>query len=217
MSIGMILLTVTAILVFFGAAQRVLDKLHLTDRMALLLIALMFFGTLIPNVRLGNVSVSIGGALIPLGICIYLLIKADTARERVRALIGAALTAGAVYALSIFMPDEPEAIILDPLYAYGLAGGLIAYLLGRSRRGAFICGVLGVTLADIAVAVINWNNGVDQPLVLGGAGVFDASVISGLIGVLLAELIGEIMERITRGSERPAASHVHNPVRDKEK
>jgi len=217
MSIGMILLTVTAILVFFGAAQRVLDKLHLTDRMALLLIALMFFGTLIPNVRFGNVAVGIGGALIPLGICIYLLIKADTARERVRALIGAALTAGAVYALSVFMPDEPEAIILDPLYAYGLAGGLIAYLLGRSRRGAFICGVLGVMLADVAVAVINWNNGVDQALVLGGAGVFDASVISGLIGVLLAELIGEIMERITRGSDRPAKSHVHNPVGDKEK
>lgn len=217
MSIGMILLTVTAILVFFGAAQRVLDKLHLTDRMALLLIALMFFGTLIPNISFGNVSVSIGGALIPLGICIYLLVKADTAKERIRALIGAVLTAGAVYALSVFMPDEPEAIVLDPLYAYGLAGGLIAYLLGRSRRGAFICGVLGVMLADIAVAVINWNQGVDQALVLGGAGVFDASVISGLIGVLLAELIGEIMERITRGGDRPSASRVHNPVRDKEK
>ena len=43
MSIGMILLTAAAILVFFGVAQRVLDKLHLTDRMALLLIALMFW------------------------------------------------------------------------------------------------------------------------------------------------------------------------------
>ena len=64
MSIGMILLTATAILVFFGVTQRVLDKLHLTDRAALVLIALMFFGTLIPNIMIGNVSISIGGTVI---------------------------------------------------------------------------------------------------------------------------------------------------------
>ena len=61
MSIGMVLLTVVAVLVFFGVAQRVLDKLYLSDRAALILIALMFFGTLIPNVTIGNVSISIGG------------------------------------------------------------------------------------------------------------------------------------------------------------
>ena len=44
MSIGMVLLTVVAVLVFFGVAQRVLDKLYLSDRAALILIALMFFG-----------------------------------------------------------------------------------------------------------------------------------------------------------------------------
>ena len=52
MSIGMVLLTVVAVLVFFGVAQRVLDKLYLSDRAALILIALMFFGTLIPNVTI---------------------------------------------------------------------------------------------------------------------------------------------------------------------
>ena len=54
-------------------------------------------------------------------------------------------------------------------------------------------------------------------LVLGGAGVFDAAVISGLIGVILAELVGEIAERIVRGNEKPVHSAVRNPVRNKEK
>ena len=217
MSVGMILLTVVAMLVFFGVAQRVLDKLHLTDRAALILIALMFFGTLIPNITLGKVTFSIGGALIPIGICVYLLIRADTSRERVRALIGSLITAGIIYGLSHFMPEEPEAIRVDPMYLNGLAGGIIAYLFGRSRRGAFVCGVLGVLFADIAVALINWNNGIDQQLMLGGAGIFDAMVISGLIGVVLAEFVGEILERIARGSDRPVDSPVHHPVRHKEK
>ena len=217
MSIGMVLLTVTAILVFFGAAQRVLDKMYLSDRSALVLIALMFFGTLLPNLTLGRVQISLGGAVIPLGICAYLLIRAGTAKERVRAIAGSVLTAGIIYALSALMPDEPEAIVIDPMYLYGLVGGLIAYMLGRSRRGAFICGALGVMLADTAVAVVNWNSGIDQPLILGGAGVFDAIVISAVLGVLLSELVGEIFERLTRGKEQPAVSAIRNPVREKEK
>ena len=217
MSVGMILLTATAILVFFGAAQRVLDKLRMTDRTALLLIALMFFGTLIPNIVIGSASISIGGAVIPAGICIYLLIRAGTAKERIRSSIGSVITAGIIYAFSALMPDEPETIVIDPLYLCGIVGGLVAYLLGRSRRGAFICGVFGVLLADIAVSVVNRLNGIQQQLVLGGAGVFDTVVISGLLGVILSELVGELIERFVRGNEQPSERMIQNPVRRKER
>ena len=216
MSVGMILLTVVAVLVFFGVAQRVLDKMYLSDRTALILVALMFFGTLIPSIPLGIVSISVGGALIPLGVCVYLFIKAGTAKERWRAVLGAVITGGAVYAASALLPSEPEQLAFDPMYLYGAVGGVVAYILGRSRRGAFICGVLGVMLADIAVAVVNWSKGVDQPLTLGGAGVFDAMIISGILAVVLSELIGEIAERMTRGSEPPVDSPIKNPVRQKE-
>lgn len=217
MSVGMILLTATAILVFFGAAQRVLDKLRMTDRIALVLIALMFFGTLIPNIVIGSASISFGGAVIPAGICIYLLIRAGTAKERIRSIIGSVITAGIIYAFSALMPDEPETIVIDPLYLCGIVGGLVAYLLGRSRRGAFICGVFGVLLADIAVSVVNRLNGIQQQLVLGGAGVFDTVVISGLLGVILSELVGELIERFVRGNEQPTERMIQNPVRRKER
>ena len=218
MSVGMVLLTVAAVLVFFGVAQRVLDKMYLSDRAALLLIALMFFGTLIPNVTIGSVQFGIGGALIPAGICVYLLVRAGTGKERLRAILGALIAGGVVFAVNAYLlPDEPEAIVIDPMYLNGLIGGVIAYALGRSRRGAFICGVLGVLIADVIVFIVNTANGVEQPLVLGGAGVFDAAVISGLIGVVLAELVGEVVERFARGAERPVHSPIQNPVREKEK
>lgn len=198
MSAGMLILTVVAVLVFFGVLQRVLDRMHLTDRMALLLIAAMFIGTLLPNISIGRVSISIGGAVIPLGVCLYLLIKADEGKERLRAVVGAALTGAAVYGLSVLLPDEPEQMFLDPNLLYGLAGGAIAWILGRSRRAAFICGVVGVILADVVTACINWSKGIDQQLVLGGAGIADTAIVSGVLAVLLAELVGELMERIVR-------------------
>lgn len=213
MSVGMILLAIASVLVLFGVGQRVLDKMQLSDRAALLLMAVIFFGGLVPDIVLGRVSVNIGGALAPVGVCVYLLIKADTKKEVVRALIGSVLTAGAVYALSFLMPDEPEAIVLDPNYAYGLAGGVVAYILGRSRRAAFICGVLGVLLADTLVAVLNWQKGINQMLYLGSGGAMDVVVLSGLIAVVLAELVGEVLERMARpGHENKAP--VYTPVKE---
>ena len=198
MSIGMLILTVVAVLVFFGVLQRVLDRLHLTDRMALILIAAMFIGTLLPSISIGKVSINIGGAVIPLGVSLYLLYKADERKERIRALIGAVLTGAAVLGLSMLLPDEPEAMFMDPNLVYGIVGGVIAWILGRSRRAAFICGVVGVILADVVTACINWSKGIEQQLVLGGAGIGDTVVISGVLAVLLAELVGEVVERLAR-------------------
>ena len=76
MSIGMILLIVTAVLILFGVLQRTLDRLALTDRQALFLVALIFLGGWLPDLKLGPVILNIGGALIPLGICIYLFFHA---------------------------------------------------------------------------------------------------------------------------------------------
>ena len=110
-----------------------------------------------------------------------------------------------MWLLSLWMPAEPENIVLDPNYAYGLAAGVIAYLLGRSRRAAFVCAVLGVLLADVLVGVYNASRGVDTVLRLGTGGALDAVVISGLIAVLLTEFMGEAIERLVRGRRKEEA------------
>ncbi len=213
MSVSLILLAAVSALVLFGVAQRVLDRMQLSDRAALMIAAAIFIGGLIPDIHLGPVSFNIGGFLVPLGVCIWLLIRTDTAKEAVRALIGSALTGTAVYLLGRLLPDEPEKMLVDPNYVYGIAGGLIAYLLGRSRRSAFICGVLGVVLADVAVAVVNWSQGLRTTLNLGTAGAMDTVVISGLLAVLLSEIVGEIIERMARPDRRENADPVYSPAR----
>lgn len=205
MSLGLLLLMALSALLLLGVGQRVLDRMHLTDRQALLAIAAIFIGGLIPDIPLGRVRVNIGGALIPFALCIYLLVRAGTNKERIRALIASALTALAVYLLGRFTPGDPTRLSFDPNYVYGLAGGAIAYVLGRSRRASFIAGVLGVLIADIAVGVLNFAAGVNQTLQLGSAGALDVVVISGLLAVTLCELVGELLERIHTGAAPDAA------------
>ena len=71
MSLGMILLVVLTLLILFGVLQRVLDRMALTDRQALFLVALIFVGGWLPDLRLGMVSLNIGGALVPFGAVSY--------------------------------------------------------------------------------------------------------------------------------------------------
>ena len=101
--------------------------------------------------------------------------------------------------LGMGLPDEPETMPFDVNYLYGIAAGLIAYVFGRSRRSAFIAGVAGMLLADVAQAVMLWTDGIDQTLRLGGAGMLDTIVISGVSAVLL---LGEFIERCVRGAKR---------------
>lgn len=205
MTIGMILLILVAILILLGVGQRVLDRLRLNDKLALLFIALIVFLGFLPDIRLSQrFAFNLGGAVAPLALCVYLFLRSDTAWEKWRCILASIVTGAAIFAIGWFAPDEPEAITIDPVILYGLAAGVIAYIFGRSRRCAFIAGVIGMMLSDFANAIYVWLQGVPQDFVLGGAGALDGIVIAGFVGVLLAEILGEIIERMKRGTQRPS-------------
>ena len=205
MTIGMIILIVVAILILLGVGQRVLDRMRLNDKLALLFIALIIGLGFVPDIRVTDVfAFNLGGAVVPLALCIYLFVKADTAWERWRSILASIVTGAAIFAIGMFAPDEPETITVDPILLYGLAAGLIAYVFGRSRRCAFIAGVIGMMLSNTANAIYVWSKRVPQDFVLGGAGAMSSIVIAGIVAVLLAELLGEIIERMKRGTRRPS-------------
>ena len=208
MTAGMIILLAVSILIFLGLAERVLDRLRLSDRAALLFIGAMLVGGFLPNIPLSDtLSINIGGGIIPLILVGYLFVKAGTPAERIRAAIALLLSAVVVYVVLKLIPLEPTyAILMDPLYLVALIAGAAGYLAGRSRRSAFIAGVGAVVLTDIFTRIELFVRGASSNLVIGGAGIFDATLISGLIALGLAELIGEIRERLGGGPEegRPA-------------
>lgn len=206
MPIGPITLTIVSVLIFFGLAQRVLDRMRLTDKAAFLFIGAMFFGAYIPDIPLGRgLAINVGGGIVPLILVGYLLIKAGTAREKIRAIVASLAAGAAVYAVERFMPSEPGQMIIDPLYLSAIVAGVIGYLAGRSRRSAFIAGIMGIILTDIFYAISLAIGGGIGGTTIGGAGIYDAVVIAGVLAVVLAELVGETRERFQGGpnQDRP--------------
>lgn len=201
MPMGVILLLAIAILIYFGVLQRVLDRMHMSDRMAIIFIAAMVVGTFIPNIPLGaGLSINLGGGVVPIILAIYLIVSADDSAEQLRAIAASIIAGIAVYTAGKLLPAEPEAMFIDPLIAFSIIAGIIAYIFGRSRRGAFIAGIMGIVISDIISAL----GIVDRPVgtAIGGAGVLDAVVISGVIAVALCEITGEAREKLQGGTSK---------------
>ena len=204
MPLGMITLLVVGILVYFGLAQRILDRMRLTDKQALLFIGAIIIGSFIeiPVMRTpATLSINVGGALLPALLSFWLIGKADETAERVRAVFAAILVAGTVWLGSRYLPYEPENMFLDPKLIYGLSAGIIAYLAGRSRRSAFIGGVLGIVISDFIHFFTLLSTGIPGQTSLGGAGAFDVTIIAGIVAVMIAELVGETREKLQGGPE----------------
>ncbi len=205
--VGIIILIVVSVLIYLGAAQRVLDRLRLTDRAALVILGALIVGSLIDiPFTIGNIAfaINVGGALVPIALAVYLLSRAGTGLEVARALVAALITAVVVFGIGSFlMTGFPEPAgrfaFADIIYIYPVVAAVIAYAVGRSRRGAWIAATLGVLLADVFHGALLATRGLTGLVHFGGAGVFDVVVVAGVLAVLLAEIAGELRERVQGG------------------
>lgn len=201
MPVGVVILLVVAVLVYFGLLHRVLDRMRLDDRTALFVVFLMILGSFfnLTILRRPQLVINVGGALVPLGIAVYLVSTADTTREKVRGTAAAFISGAAVYLAMKLLNPEEQTMVIDPSYFFALIGGVVGYLSGRSRRSSFIAGTMGVVLADVAHYVEISVRRIPGRTWIGGAGAFDAVVIAGILAVGLAEVVGETREYVARG------------------
>lgn len=197
---GITLLAIVAIVILLGLAERVLNRMKLDNKTAIALLLLLAVAHFLPAISLtGRMGFNLG-VLIPFGVVVYLL-ATTSSMERGRALLVSIGTAGLLWFSDQVMPIEPGAVWydIDPIYIGGVFAGLLAYLVGRSRRSAFIGAVLGILIVDI-IAVFQIT-AAEQPekIIIGGGGMFDSLIISPILAVGIAEFIGEIRERVHRG------------------
>lgn len=211
MALGLVLLAAVSVLILFGAAHRVLDRMYLSDGGALLFIVGMIVGSFIeiPLYRgVSRITLNLGGALLPLGLAVYVLARAGTAWERWRAVLAAIATTVAIYVLSKVMNFGEKQMFVEPLLLWAAIAAAFSYLVGRSRRTAFISATLSLIGLDIVHAIEAFATGNRAATRIGGGGGFDSIVLAGLLAVFLTEIFGEARERLgggpADGPSRPA-------------
>ena len=129
------------------------------------------------------IAVNVGGCLVPLGFCIYLLghDHLDTA---------AVLLSVASVALVAFRTSEsvPGLGIRMPLFVAPLAAALLALLLSPEQRAplAYVAGTLGVLIGADLLHFRDFGRLGTRVASIGGAGTFDGIFLTGLVAVLLS-------------------------------
>jgi uncharacterized membrane protein len=201
-SLAITILILLLVLIYLGFLERVLERMRLTRKQAIFILLAMLLGSGLPAILLAEgLKVNLGGMAIPLIIVIYLVVTADDKTERSRVLIATAVTVIAVFFTDRLFTQDPDEFFLniDPLYFPALVAAIVAYTLGRSRRASFISAFLGVLFVDLIAWGENLLRGFKNiTVILGGGGVFGAAALSGMLAVLLAEIVGEIRERLHR-------------------
>lgn len=207
--LGVLLLILIAMLEV-GIIESAYQKLGMSHRAVTLLLLLSIFGSYI-NIPIATISsppvlhhynvynlnyipglvpipgdtviaVNLGGAVIPVFLSAYLLMRVGG--------IAPALVATILVALLVhhFSRVVPGAGIAVPTFIPGFAAAILAVLLTREQRPvvAYVAGTIGCLVgADVLnLALVAHLN---APIAsIGGAGTFDGVFVSGIIAVLLA-------------------------------
>ena len=136
------------------------------------------------------IAVNVGGAVIPMLMSLYLLIKYR--------LWGPGLLATACVSFVCYMLANPVRGlgIAEPVFVPALTTAIVAVILSRRYAApiAYIGGSLG-TLLGADLLNLGKVQGLGAPVAsIGGAGTFDGIFLIGILAVLIASLTGSIAE-----------------------
>lgn len=195
MYIGLIILGIFIILTVFGLLRNLLKRWEIHESMALLVSLLIVGGVIINPINIANVFIfSVGGFLIPFIVCIVLLARAGSAKEVLRTLLATLVIGVISAALIYYFPLDNNITIIDASVFIGIIAGGFAYLLGRSRRGAFISAALGVMLTNGFMFIMYYAQGYFYSVIFGVGSLFSATVIAAFSATIIAEVTGESIE-----------------------
>jgi len=131
------------------------------------------------------IAVNLGGAVLPLILSVYLILK--------HGLYGQSLLAVGVVALAVHLMAHlvPGVGIAVPIFIPPLITAIVALSISRWRAGplAYIAGSLG-TLVGADLLNLDRIRGLGAPVAsIGGAGKFDGIFLTGIVAVLLAGIL----------------------------
>ncbi len=138
----------------------------------------------VPKIRRETIiSINLGGAIVPLCLSLYLMLKWGTF---IQPLLGIAVVATASYLMARPVPGIGIAL---PIFVAPLMAALTALLLADGQHApavAYISGTMG-TLIGADLLHMKDIPKIQAPVVsIGGAGTFDGIFLTGIIAVLLA-------------------------------
>jgi uncharacterized membrane protein len=145
------------------------------------------------------VAVNLGGAVIPILLSAYLILKN---KMFVKSLIAVSIVAIAVHQVAHAVPGVG---IAEPTFVPPLVTVVVALLISRRQAAplAYVAGSMG-TLIGADLLNLGKIQGLGAPIAsIGGAGTFDGIFLTGILAVLLASILTPRKHAPSAGQNKP--------------
>ncbi len=200
MTTGIIILGITAVLLFFGAAERYFDRLGMTSWLAFLIILALIIGAVMPEVRTNGFVMTVGGFVVPAVVFVVVLAVSARKGNILRTLLALAVQAALTVAFRMFTGTETTGALTAFFLLTGFIGGAAAYAIAGSRLGCVAAIFGGCIVGDAAsMGLLSGAYGF-SPFTLGGYGIFNAMIVGCAASLLTAEIVCAVRRSIENRS-----------------
>lgn len=204
MTIGLVLLAITAVLIFFGVSERFFRRIGVPNWLAFLFVLALVVGVIVPDIGGGRFSLNVGGFIVPLIIMIVLEAVMGAGGEMGRSFISMIAVASVAVATRMLIEPQTGGMILAASLIVGLVGGAVAYLVAQTRLAVIASVMGGIVLGDVITNFI-YRYVLEYNFALGTDGVFDSLIIGSIFGILLLEAV-EAIRRLSAQKRTSAAA-----------
>ena len=205
--LGMILLAVMAVMIFFGLTDRFFAKMGVANWAAFLIILAFAVAAVFPPLLVGRVTLSYAGFFLPLMLGTVAMFALGANSTLLRAIVGTLAVAGIVLATRVAFVPTGYSSAIPSILIIGFAGGIAAYIIAQSRLAVLASVLCGIVLGDFASAMIlRFALDTGYLLQLGQNGIFDALVLSLIIGAVTLEVAAVITRAVSRRIENASST-----------
>ena len=209
MTIGLVILGIVALLIFFGVAERFFRKIGVSNVLAFLLVLALVVGAVVPNIKIGSAfEMNVSGFLIPVILVVVLSVMIGFNSDLSRAYIAMAAVAGVAVATGMLINTTTLAGQVTASVIMGFVGGAIAYLIAMTRLSTLIAAIGGIVIGDIIVSLINYfvmPSSAVTSVSLGTQGVFDAVILAAVFGIMMVEVVSAMKRTVNRKRVKKSA------------
>ena len=202
MTIGLVILGIVAILIFFGVAEKFFRKIGMSNPLAFLLVLALVIGAVVPNIRIGSsFEMNVSGFLIPIVLVVLFSAMIGFNSDLARAYLAMIAVAGVAVATGMLIGTTTLAGQITASVILGFVGGAVAYLIAMTRLSTLIASIGGIVIGDIIVSLLNFfvvPSATQGVVSLGTQGTFDAIILAAVFGIIMVEAVSAMKRTMNR-------------------
>lgn len=188
MTIGLLLLGVFSILVFFGVIGNLLKKIGIPDWVAFSTILALTLGVVLAPVSFMGASLSMSGFLVPLVLLAVLSARIGLSSEIFSGIWASILIASLCTLFFLWYPSQLEQTYLYSILL-GTSVGVLATMATRRHKAALFGCIGGVLLFELGLGIYDKVHNAEV-VYLGSLYTLDVMLIASTVAMVLLEAVG---------------------------